>query len=57
MGIFSFLNRDQDLADYIPAPVTPAPEETGPGLAEMCREMPIEVVEQTGRVQHTGLIT
>ena len=57
MGIFSFLNRDQDLADYIPAPVTPAPEETGPGLPEMCREMPIEVVEKTGRVLNTGLIT
>ena len=57
MGIFSFLNRDQDLADYIPAPVTPAPEETGPGLPEMCREIPIEVVEKTGRVLNTGLIT
>ena len=57
MRIFSFLNRDQDLADYIPAPVTPAPEETGPGLPEMCREMPIEVVEKTGRVLNTGLIT
>ena len=57
MGIFSFLNRDQDLAEYIPAPVTPAPEETGPGLPEMCREMPIEVVEKTGRVLNTGLIT
>ena len=57
MGIFSFLNRDQDLAEYIPAPVTPALEETGPGLPEMCREMPIEVVEKTGRVLNTGLIT
>nr|WP_325242123.1 PilZ domain-containing protein [uncultured Oscillibacter sp.] len=57
MGIFSFLNRDQDLADYIPAPAAPAPEETGPGLPEMCREMPIEVVEKTGRVLNTGLIT
>ena len=57
MGMFPFLNRDQDLADYIPAPVTPAPEETGPGLPEMCREMPIEVVEKTGRVLNTGLIT
>ena len=57
MGIFSFLNRDQDLAEYIPAPVTPALEETGPGLPEMCREMPIEVVEKSGRVLNTGLIT
>ena len=57
MGLFSFFNRDQDLADYIPAPVTPAPEETGPGLPEMCREMPIEVVEKSGRVLNTGLIT
>ena len=48
MGIFSFLNRDQDLAEYIPAPVTPALEETGPSLPEMCREMPIEVVEKSG---------
>ena len=57
MGIFSFLNRDQDLAEYLPAPVTPALEETGPGLPEMCREMPIEVVEKSGRVLNTGLIT
>lgn len=57
MGIFSFLNRDQDLAEYIPAPVTPTLEETGPGLPEMCREMPIEVVEKSGRVLNTGLIT
>lgn len=57
MGIFSFLNRDQDLAEYIPAPVTPALEETGPSLPEMCREMPIEVVEKSGRVLNTGLIT
>ena len=57
MGIFSFLNRDQDLAEYISAPVTPALEETGPSLPEMCREMPIEVVEKSGRVLNTGLIT
>ena len=57
MGIFSFLNRDQDLAEYIPAPVTPALEATGPSLPEMCREMPIEVVEKSGRVLNTGLIT
>ena len=57
MGIFSFLNRDQDLAEYIPAPVTPALEETGASLPEMCREMPIEVVEKSGRVLNTGLIT
>lgn len=57
MGIFSFFNRDQDLEEYIPAPAEPALEETGPGLPEMCREMPIEVVEKSGRVLNTGLIT
>lgn len=57
MGIFSFLNRDQDLEEYIPAPAAPALEETAPGLPEMCREMPIEVVEKSGRVLNTGLIT
>lgn len=57
MGIFSFFNRDQDLEEYIPAPTEPALEETGPGLPEMCREMPIEVVEKSGRVLNTGLIT
>lgn len=57
MGIFSFFNRDQDLEEYIPAPTEPALEEAGPGLPEMCREMPIEVVEKSGRVLNTGLIT
>ncbi len=57
MGIFSFLNRDQDLEDYIPAPTAPVMEEAPPGIPEMCREMPIEVVEKTGRVLNTGLIT
>ena len=58
MGIFSFLNRDQDLEEYIPSPAAPAViEEAAPGLPEMCREMPIEVVEKTGRVLNTGLIT
>lgn len=57
MGIFSFLNRDQDLEAYMPAPTAPVAEEAPPGLPEMCREMPIEVVEKTGRVLNTGLIT
>lgn len=57
MGIFSFFNRDQDLDDYIPAPAAPALEDSPPGLPEMCREMPIEVVEKSGRVLNTGLIT
>ncbi len=57
MGIFSFLNRDQDLSEYLPAPAAPALEEPSPGLPEMCREMPIEVVEKSGRVLNTGLIT
>ena len=57
MGIFSFLNRDQDLAEYVPAPTAPVLEEAPPGLPEMCREMPIEVVEKSGRVLNTGLIT
>ena len=57
MGIFSFFNRDQDLEAYLPAPTEPALEETNQGFPEMCREMPIEVVEKTGRVLNTGLIT
>ena len=32
MGIFSFLNRDQDLAEYIPAPVLFAALAGGCGL-------------------------
>ena len=32
-------------------------EETNPGFPEMCREMPIEIVEKSGRVLNTGLIT
>lgn len=57
MGIFSFFNRDQDLEAYLPAPTEPALEETNQGFPEMCREMPIEIVEKTGRVLNTGLIT
>lgn len=57
MGIFSFFNRDQDLEAYLPAPTEPALEETNQGFPEMCREMPIEIVEKSGRVLNTGLIT
>ena len=57
MGIFSFFNRDQDLEAYLPTPTEPALEETNPGFPEMCREMPIEIVEKSGRVLNTGLIT
>ena len=57
MGIFSFFNRDQDLEADLPTPTEPALEETNPGLPEMCREMPIEIVEKSGRVLNTGLIT
>ena len=57
MGIFSFFNRDQDLEAYLPTPTEPALEETNSGFPEMCREMPIEIVEKSGRVLNTGLIT
>lgn len=57
MGIFSFLNRDQDLEDIDLTPVQPVLEDNGPDFPEICNEMPIEVVEKTGRMLNTGLIT
>lgn len=56
MGIFSFLNRDQDLEDYEFTPAEPAAEVPSSNLPEICNEMPIEVVEKTGRVLNTGLV-
>ena len=57
MGIFSFLNRDQELEDFDLTPSQPVTEEPPPGLPELCREMPIEILESSGRVLNTGLIT
>lgn len=57
MGIFSFFNRNQDLDDYILAPAAPVLEDPSPGRPELCLDMPIEVVEKSGRVLNTGLIT
>lgn len=57
MGIFSFLNRDDDLEDYVPTPTEPTVEERPSNFPEICNEMPIEVVEKTGRVLNTGLVT
>ena len=56
MGIFSFLNRDYDYEEIDLTPAEPE-EEAGPGLPDLCREMPIEIVEPSGRVLNTGLIT
>lgn len=56
MGIFSFFNRDYDLDDIELTPAAPA-EEQGPELPELCREMPIEILEESGRVLNTGVIT
>lgn len=55
MGIFSFLNRDQDLEDFDLTPSAPAKEE--PALPDIYREMSIEVVDQSGQVLNTGLVT
>ncbi len=57
MGIFSFLNRDQEVEDFDLTPSQPVTEEPPPGLPELCREMPIEILESSGRVLNTGLIT
>lgn len=59
MGIFSFLNRDEDLEDFELPPSTPAvvEDQLPNNFPEICNEMPIEVVEKTGRVLNTGLIT
>ena len=57
MGIFSFFNRDQELEDFDLTPSQPVTEEPPPGLPELCREMPIEILESSGRVLNTGLIT
>ena len=56
MGIFSFLNRDQDYEDIDLTSVMPA-EEPGPELPDLCREMPIEILDEGGQVLNTGLIT
>ncbi|WP_295761503.1 PilZ domain-containing protein [uncultured Oscillibacter sp.] len=56
MGIFSFLNRDQDYEDIDLTSVIPA-EEPGPELPDLCREMPIEILDEGGQVLNTGLIT
>lgn len=57
MGIFSFLSRDQEYLELETPPVQPAEEEASSGFPEICNEMPIEVVEKSGRVLNTGLIT
>ena len=58
MGIFSsFLSRDQDYLPEETAAVQPVIEDRPSDFPEICNEMPIEVVEKTGRVLNTGLIT
>lgn len=60
MGIFSsFLSRDQEYqtVEAAPAAVQPVLEDRPPDFPEICNEMPVEVVEKTGRVLNTGLIT
>lgn len=56
MGLFSFLSRDQEYLELDTTPVQPAEEEDS-GFPEICNEMPVEVVEKSGRVLNTGLIT
>lgn len=58
MGIFSFLNRDQDLEDFDYTALAPQEqEEPEVELPDLCREMPIEILEESGKVLNTGLIT
>ena len=57
MGLFSFLSRDDDLESYIPTPTEPAAPELPPNFPEICNEMPIEIVDQSGKVLNTGLVT
>lgn len=57
MGIFSFLSRDQEYEDIQLTPAAPVKEEQDSGLPDLCREMPIEIVDASGRVLNTGLIT
>ena len=56
MGLFSFLSRDQEYLELDTTPVQPVEEEDS-GFPEICNEMPVEVVEKSGRVLNTGLIT
>lgn len=55
MGIFSFLNRDNDYDDIDLTPAAPV-EEKGPELPDLSREMPIEILTEDGMVLNTGLI-
>ncbi len=54
MGIFSFFNRDYDLDDI---DLTPEEPEKTANLPDLCREMPIEIVDQSGRMLNSGVIT
>lgn len=57
MGILSFFRHDYDLEDYVLPTAAPAAEDTPSGFPDICNEMPIEVVEKTGRMLNTGLVT
>ncbi len=53
MGIFSFLNRDQD---YIFPEPEPVPEEPGVELPNLGVDMSIEILDEAGHVMNTGLV-
>lgn len=57
MGIFSFLNRDQDYE--IDDPVLAPAEEAGgsPALPELNVDMPVEIADESGRVLNAGLVS
>lgn len=57
MGIFSFLSRNQEYENAGPAAAQSAAEEPPVSLPTITREMSIEVVEGSGRVLNTGLVT
>ena len=56
MGIFSFLNRDQDLEDIDLTPEVPEEEPKGK-LPDLRREMPVEVLGEDDQVIIEGVIT
>lgn len=55
MGIFSFFNRNYDYEDIDLTPAAPV-EEQESDLPELSREMPIEILTESGKLLNTGLI-
>lgn len=57
MGIFSFLNRDQDLEDFTPTPEVVQEEKPKGKLPDLRREMFVEVLGEDDQVMIEGVIT